>query len=195
LVNFPGSLASSYRNRKEIIMADNKDKSQQGKQDVLDQGGVGFTNEDAAGTSLQGQSAGEANRQSADPGQSAGASNGKAWREDVPDQSGVGFTAEDAGSVQGGSQNQQNQQSGNAGSGAQAGSGQYTGGAGAGESRQSGFVHSSLEANVFPAGSRQGDNSDRSTGGHSAAGTPDEGRLGGAGGSSAAGTTGNDPDR
>lgn len=69
------------------------------------------------------------------------------------------------------------------------------GGTGAGESRQSGFVHSSPEANVFPAGSRQGDNSDRSTGGHSAAGTPDEGRLGGTGGSSAAGTTGNDPDR
>ena len=78
---------------------------------------------------------------------------------------------------------------------AQSGSGQYTGGAGAGESRQSGFVHSSPEANVFPAGSRQGDNSDRSTGDHSAAGTPDEGRLGGTGGSSAAGTTGNDPDR
>ena len=78
---------------------------------------------------------------------------------------------------------------------AQSGSGQYTGGAGAGESRQGGFVHSSPEANVFPAGSRQGDNSDRSTGDHSAAGTPDEGRLGGSGGSSAAGTTGNDPDR
>jgi hypothetical protein len=78
---------------------------------------------------------------------------------------------------------------------AQSGSGQYTGGAGAGESRQNGFVHSSPEANVFPAGSRQGDNSDRSTGDRSAAGTPDEGRLGGSGGSSAAGTTGNDPDR
>ena len=168
-------------------MVDNKDKSQQGKQDVLDQGGVGFTNEDAAGTSIQGRSAGEANRQSADPGQSAGASNGKAWREDVPDQSGVGFTAEDGGNSQA-SQSQSQSQS-------QSGSGQYTGGAGAGESRQSGFVHSSPEANVFPAGSRQGDHSDRGTGGHSAAGTPDEGRLGGSGGSSAAGTTGNDPDR
>lgn len=177
-------------------MADNmdkKDKTRHGKQDVLDQGGVGFTNDDAAGTSLQGQSAGEANRQSADPGQSAGVSNGKAWREDVPDQSGVGFTAEDGGSAQGGGQNNQNSQSG--GQGSQSGSGQYTGGAGASESRQSGFVHSSPEANVFPAGSRQGDNSDRSTGGHSAAGTPDEGRLGGSNGASAAGTTGNDPDR
>jgi hypothetical protein len=81
------------------------------------------------------------------------------------------------------------------GSGQQSGSAHYTGGAGAGESRQSGFVHSSPEANVFPAGSRQGDNSDRGTGGGSAAGTPDEGRLGGTGGTSSAGTTGNDPDR
>lgn len=85
----------------------------------------------------------------------------------------------------------QNSQSGT--QNAQSDSGHYTGGAG--ESRQGGFVHSSPEANVFPAGSRQGDNSDRSTGGQSAAGTPDEGRLGGTGGSSAAGTTGNDPDR
>jgi hypothetical protein len=97
-------------------------------------------------------------------------------KQDMPDQDGA-----------------QNRQSGSQGS--QSGSGQYTGGAGAGESRQSGFVHSSPEANVFPAGSRQGDNSDRSAGGGSAAGTPDEGRLGGTGGTSAAGTTGNDADR
>ena len=63
------------------------------------------------------------------------------------------------------------------------------------QNRQGGFVHSSPEANVFPTGSRQGDNSDRSTGDHSAAGTPDEGRLGGSDGTSATGTTGNDPDR
>lgn len=77
----------------------------------------------------------------------------------------------------------------------QAGSGRHTGGGGAGTSRQSGFVHSSPEANVFPAGSRQGDNSDRSSGGASAAGTPDEAHLGGTNGTSAPGTTGNDPDR
>jgi hypothetical protein len=90
---------------------------------------------------------------------------------------------------------EQNRQSGNAGSGSQSGSGQYTGGAGAGEERESGFVHSSPEANVFPKGSSQADNSSRSRGGDSAAGTPDEGRLGGSGGTSAPGTTGNDPDR
>lgn len=175
-------------------MADNKDQAQQGKQDVLDQGGVGFTNEDAASTSIAGGGAGEANRQSADPGQDAGASNGQAWRPDVPDQSGVGFTPEDGGNIQGG----QNRQSGNAGSGSQSGSqsgsGQYTGGPGAGESRQSGFIHSSPDANVFPAGKAQADNPGHG-GGASAAGTPDEGRLGGSGGTSAAGTTGNDPDR
>jgi hypothetical protein len=127
------------------MMADNKDQAQQGKQDVLDQGGVGFT-------------------------------------------------PEDGGNIQGG----QNRQSGNAGSGqqsgSQSGSGQYTGGPGAGESRQSGFVHSSPDANVFPAGKPQADNPGH-RGGASAAGTPDEGRLGGSGGTSAAGTTGNDPDR
>jgi hypothetical protein len=48
---------------------------------------------------------------------------------------------------------------------------------------------------VFPAGKPQADHSGRGGGGHSAAGTPDEGRLGGSGGTSAAGTTGNDPDR
>jgi hypothetical protein len=176
------------------MMADNKDQAQQGKQEVLDQGGVGFTNEDAAGTSIAGGGAGEANRQSADPGQDAGASNGQAWRPDVPDQSGVGFTPEDGSNIQGG----RNRQSGNAGSGSQsgsqAGSGQYTGGPGAGESRQSGFVHSSPDANVFPKGKAQADNPGHG-GGASAAGTPDEGRLGGSGGTSAAGTTGNDPDR
>jgi hypothetical protein len=62
-------------------------------------------------------------------------------------------------------------------------------------SRQSGFLHSSPEANVFPAGKPQADNSGKPGGGDSAAGTPDEGRLGGSGGTSAAGTTGNDPDR
>jgi hypothetical protein len=93
-----------------------------------------------------------------------------------------------------------NRQGGDAGSGsgaaaaADSGSGQYTGGAGAGESRQSGFLHSSPEANVFPAGSAQSDNRGRA-GGDSAAGTPDEGKLGGTGGTSAPGTTGNDPDR
>jgi hypothetical protein len=62
-------------------------------------------------------------------------------------------------------------------------------------SRQSGFLHSSPDANVFPAGKPQADNSTRGGGGDSAAGTPDEGRLGGSGGTSAPGTTGNDPDR
>jgi hypothetical protein len=115
-------------------------------------------------------------------------------KQDVLDQGGGGFTPEDGGNIQGG----QNRQSGNAGSGSQSesqsGSGQYTGGAGAGESRQSGFVHSSPDANVFPAGKAQADNPGHG-GGASAAGTPDEGRLGGSGGTSAAGTTGNDPDR
>jgi hypothetical protein len=115
-------------------------------------------------------------------------------KKDVFDQSGVGVTSEEGGNIQGG----QNRQSGNAGSGSQSGSesgsGQYTGGAGAGESRQSGFVHSSPDANVFPAGKPQADNPGH-RGGDSAAGTPDEGRLGGSGGTSAAGTTGNDPDR
>ena len=62
-------------------------------------------------------------------------------------------------------------------------------------SRQSGFLHSAPDANVFPPGSPQADNPTRGGGGQSAAGTPDEGRLGGSGGTSAAGTTGNDPDR
>ena len=65
---------------------------------------------------------------------------------------------------------------------------------GADGSQQSGFLHSSPEANVFPAGHAQADNPGR-PGGDSAAGTPDEGRLGGSGGTSAPGTTGNDPDR
>jgi hypothetical protein len=99
-------------NAKEIIMAQNKDKTQQGKKDVPDQGGSGSV-----------------------------------------------------------------QQQGSDGS------------------RQSGFLHSSPDANVFPAGSPQADNSTRGGGGDSAAGTPDEGRLGGSGGTSAPGTTGNDPDR
>jgi hypothetical protein len=85
------------------------------------------------------------------------------------------------------------------------GSGHYSGGAGAGTSRGSGFVASAPEANVFPAGAAQADHG--SAGGPvpgatqdgdpgtSAAGTPDEGRLGGSGGTSASGTTGNDPDR
>jgi hypothetical protein len=166
-------------------MAQNKDKAQQGKQDVLDQGGVGFTNDEASGTPGGGQAAGNANRQSADPGQSAGASNGQAWRPDVPDQSGVGFTPEEGGNRQSGAQNRQG---GSAGSG----SVQQQGEDG---SRNSNFLHSSPEANVFPAGSRQADNSTRGGGGDSAAGTPDEGRLGGSGGTSAPGTTGNDPDR
>lgn len=63
-------------------------------------------------------------------------------------------------------------------------------------SRQSGFLHSSPEANVFPAGKPQSDRGDAgSRAGASAAGTPDEGKLGGSGGTSASGTTGNDPDR
>ncbi|CAH0193769.1 hypothetical protein SRABI118_01564 [Massilia sp. Bi118] len=64
-----------------------------------------------------------------------------------------------------------------------------------GEAHNSRFLHSSPEANVFSKGSSQADNSARSRGGDSAAGTPDEGRLGGSGGTSAPGTTGNDPDR
>lgn len=89
------------------------------------------------------------------------------------------------------------------------GSGHYTGGAGAGTSRESGFVPSSAEANVFPAGAAQTSHgsadgqpipggSQGEAGGStapSAAGTPDEGRLGGSDGTSASGTTGNDPDR
>jgi hypothetical protein len=63
-------------------------------------------------------------------------------------------------------------------------------------SRQSGFLPSSPDANVFPAGSPQSDRGDAgSRAGASAAGTPDEGKLGGSGGTSASGTTGNDPDR
>ncbi|MFC5547140.1 hypothetical protein [Massilia aerilata] len=69
------------------------------------------------------------------------------------------------------------------------------GGADSGEAHNSRFLHSSPEANVFSKGSSQADNSTRSRGGDSAAGTPDEGRLGGSGGTSAPGTTGNDPDR
>jgi hypothetical protein len=84
----------------------------------------------------------------------------------------------------------QNRQNG--GSGSNSASVQQQGGDG---SRQSGFLHSSPDANVFPAGSPQADNSTRGGGGDSAAGTPDEGRLGGSGGTSAPGTTGNDPDR
>jgi hypothetical protein len=121
------------------MMAKKKDQSQQGKQEVLDQGGVGFTNDEAGGTSMSGGGAGEANRQSAG-----------------------------SGSVQR---------------------------PGGDPSHQSGFLHSPPEANVFPPGKPQADNSTRSGGGHSAAGTPDEGRLGGSGGTSAAGTAGNDPDR
>jgi hypothetical protein len=81
------------------------------------------------------------------------------------------------------------------------GAGNYGGAAGGGAGRAGGFVASSPEANVFPAGTAQADHG--STGGPvpdgdpgtSAAGTPDEGRLGGSGGTSASGTTGNDPDR
>ncbi|MGJ7917175.1 hypothetical protein ACI48D_17090 [Massilia sp. LXY-6] len=69
-------------------------------------------------------------------------------------------------------------------------------GGGGDASRQSEFLHSSPEANVFPAGSPQSDRGDAgSRAGASAAGTPDEGKLGGSGGTSASGTTGNDPDR
>lgn len=87
----------------------------------------------------------------------------------------------------------------------QAGQSRQGGGPGSGEgavqqqgsdgSQHSGFLHSSPEANVFPAGKPQADHSGRAGDGHSAAGTPDEGRLGGSGGTSAPGTTGNDPDR
>jgi hypothetical protein len=77
----------------------------------------------------------------------------------------------------------------------------------AGTDREGGFVHSPAEANVFPAGSAQrshggagGEAPGGAQGGAgdqapSAAGTPDEARLGGSGGTSASGTTGNDPDR
>ena len=71
----------------------------------------------------------------------------------------------------------------------------------AGTDRDSGFVASPPEANVFPSGAAQADRgsaggpAEESKAGRSAAGTPDEGRLGGSGGTSASGTTGNDPDR
>jgi len=81
------------------------------------------------------------------------------------------------------------------GHGQQTGQNRQSGTANEGEAHNSRFLHSSPDANVFPAGSRQADNSTRSRGGDSAAGTPDEGRLGGSGGTSAPGTTGNDPDR
>jgi hypothetical protein len=89
--------------------------------------------------------------------------------------------------VQGAGQNLQGGASGTRSESAQA--------AGGDGSRQSGFLHSPPEAQVFPAGSPQADNSARRGHGDSAAGTPDEGRLGGSGGTSAPGTTGNDPDR
>jgi hypothetical protein len=104
-------------------------------------------------------------------------------KQDVLDQGSVGFTPVDGGNMQGGGQNMQ---------GASSGSVQQQGND---ASHQSGFLHSPPEANVFPPGKPQADNSTRSGGGQSAAGTPDEGRLGGSGGTSAAGTTGNDPDR
>jgi hypothetical protein len=88
---------------------------------------------------------------------------------------------------QGGGQNQQGGRSGST-------SDQAAQAAGGDGSRQSNFLHSSPEAQVFPAGKPQADNSGK-RGGDSAAGTPDEGRMGGSGGTSAAGTTGNDPDR
>jgi hypothetical protein len=103
-------------------------------------------------------------------------------KQEVPDQSGVGFTPEDGGNMQGGA------------SGSSAGSSSVQRQRDD-PSHQSGFLHSPPEANVFPPGKPQADNSMRSGGGHSAAGTPDEGRLGGSGGTSAAGTAGNDPDR
>jgi hypothetical protein len=116
-----------------------------------------------------------------------------------------------------------NQKGQGSGQGSGHGSGHYGGGPGAGTSRESGFVPSSPEANVFPAGAAQtshgsadgnpiprgtqgaaGGQTDMTaaaSGGNpdgaapSAAGTPDEGRLGGSNGTSASGTTGNDPDR
>jgi hypothetical protein len=90
---------------------------------------------------------------------------------------------------QGGAQNQQGSRS------EPSQSTQAAQAAGGDGSRQSNFLHSSPEAQVFPAGKPQADNSGKAGGGDSAAGTPDEGRLGGSGGTSAAGTTGNDPDR
>jgi hypothetical protein len=113
------------------MMADNKDKPQQGKQDLARQGA-------------------EQNRQ----GNRSGSESGQSGQSDQ--------------------------------------SAQAAGGDG---SRQSDFLHSSPEAQVFPAGKPQADNSGKPGGGDSAAGTPDEGRMGGSGGTSAAGTTGNDPDR
>lgn len=89
---------------------------------------------------------------------------------------------------QDGAQSQQGNRSGSA-------SDQSAQAAGGDGSRQSNFLHSSPEAQVFPAGKPQADNSGKPHGGDSAAGTPDEGRMGGSGGTSAAGTTGNDPDR
>ena len=78
------------------------------------------------------------------------------------------------------------------------------------------FIPSPAEANVFPAGAAQTSHGSADgrpvpggtqgaaggqvdTGGEaaapSAAGTPEEGKFGGSGGTSASGTTGNDPDR
>jgi hypothetical protein len=110
------------------MMADNKDKSQQGKQDVAEQAGA---------KNRQGSRADSASDPKSQAAQAAGGDG----------------------------------------------------------SRQSGFLHSSPEAQVFPAGKPQADNSGKRGGGDSAAGTPDESRMGGSGGTSAVGTTGNDPDR
>jgi hypothetical protein len=113
-----------------------------GGKKVADQGGVGFTGKEGDKGNASGVPAGEANRQSEDPGQDAGASNGQAWRADVPDQSGVGFTADDAAGTPGaGGQGGQNRQSGGASASS---SGVYTN-----------FQHANPESNVNPAGAAQ----------------------------------------
>ena len=83
--------------------------------------------------------AGEANRQSEDPGKDAGASNGQAWRPDVPDQSGVGFTPEDDGNL---SDNTGGQNRQSAGSTSSAGI-------------NTNFQHANPESNVNPPGAPQ----------------------------------------
>ena len=116
------------------------DTRQNGNQ-VPDQGGVGFTRDEAS-SKQGGLSAGEANRQKDDPGQDAGDSNGKAWRTDVPDASGVGFTPEDDNAGTYGADPGNRQSAGQSGQPAQSGI-------------QSNFAHASPESNVGPAGAPQ----------------------------------------
>lgn len=63
----------------------------------------------------------------------------------------------------------QNRSGARDGQGASGGSSQSGGGEGAGRSRQSGFIHSSPDANVFPAGAPQSDRGDAGSRASSAA--------------------------